>query len=66
MAQPEGFDGRGLWGGHILSFAMANRGTIAGTDNCLWFEQYIGTASFPVQGFSPICGSVVPGDTVPK
>jgi ABC-type branched-subunit amino acid transport system substrate-binding protein len=66
MLNLKGFNGRGLWGGHTLSFAMADRGTISGTDNCLWFEQYVGSAFIPVQGFSPICGSVVPGDTVPK
>jgi ABC-type branched-subunit amino acid transport system substrate-binding protein len=66
MLNLKGFDGRGLWGGHKLSFAMADRGTISSVDNCIWFEQYMGTEFIPVQGFSPICGSVIPGVTVPK
>jgi ABC-type branched-subunit amino acid transport system substrate-binding protein len=66
MLNLKGFDGRGLWGGHKLSFAMADRGTISSIDNCIWFEQYVGSAFIPIKGFSPLCGSVIPGLTVPK
>ncbi len=66
MLNLKGFDGEGLWGGHTLSFAMADRGTMASVDNCIWFEHYVGSTFVPVQGFSPVCGSVVPGLTVPK
>jgi branched-chain amino acid transport system substrate-binding protein len=66
MLNLKGFDGLGLWGGHKLSFAMADRGTMASVDNCIWFEHYQGDAFIPVQGFSPVCGSVVAGETVPK
>jgi branched-chain amino acid transport system substrate-binding protein len=61
MLNLQGFDGRGLWGGHTLSFAMSNRGTISSVDNCIWFEQFVGTSFIPLKGFTPICGSVIPG-----
>jgi branched-chain amino acid transport system substrate-binding protein len=64
MLNLKGFDGNGLWGGHTLSFAMDQRGTIASVDNCIWFVQYVGTSFNPVKGFSPICGSVIPGAKV--
>jgi branched-chain amino acid transport system substrate-binding protein len=66
MLNLQGFDGEGLWGGHKLSFAMAQRGNMASVDNCIWFEHYVGSTFIPVPGFSPICGSLVPGLTVPK
>jgi branched-chain amino acid transport system substrate-binding protein len=66
MLNLKGFEGRGLWGGHKLSFAMADRGTISSVDNCIWFEHYVGSVFIPVPGFSPICGSVIPGETVPR
>jgi ABC-type branched-subunit amino acid transport system substrate-binding protein len=65
MLNLQGFDGEGLWGGHTLSFAMDQRGTMSSVDNCIWFEHYVGSSFIPVQGFSPICGSVIPGITVP-
>jgi hypothetical protein len=61
MLNLKGFDGNGLWGGHTLSFAMAPRGTIASVDNCIWFVHYVGSTFVPVPGFSPKCGSLVPG-----
>jgi branched-chain amino acid transport system substrate-binding protein len=61
MLNLKNFNGDGLWGGHTLSFAMAQRGTIASVDNCIWFVRYQGTQFNPVSGFSPICGSLVPG-----
>lgn len=61
MLNMKGFAGDGLWGGHTLSFAMNQRGTIASVDNCIWFVQYLGSNFVPVKGFSPICGSVIPG-----
>jgi hypothetical protein len=45
---------------------MADRGTISSIDNCMWFEPYVGTQFIPVQGFSPMCGSVTPGERVAK
>jgi ABC-type branched-subunit amino acid transport system substrate-binding protein len=60
------FNGDGLWGGHTLSFAMADRGTMASVDNCIWFEHYTGGQFVPVKNFSPVCGQLVPGATVPK
>jgi branched-chain amino acid transport system substrate-binding protein len=64
MLNLKGFDGEGLWDGRTLSFAMNQRGTIANVDNCVWFEHYEGTTFIPVPGFDPICGSVIPGETV--
>lgn len=61
MLNLKGFDGLGLWGGHTLSFAMADRGTMASVDNCIWFEHYVNGKFVPVSGFSPYCGQVVPG-----
>jgi ABC-type branched-subunit amino acid transport system substrate-binding protein len=66
MLNLKSFNGDGLWGGHKLSFAMADRGTMASVDNCIWFEHYTGGNFVPVQGFSPVCGQLVPGMTVPK
>ncbi len=66
MLALKGFDGEGLWGGRTLSFAMADRGTEASIDNCIWFSQYKGTTFTPISGFDPVCGKVVPGETVPK
>ena len=66
MLNLKGFDGEGLWGGHTLSFAMSDRGTMSSVDNCIWFEHYVGSTFVPVQGFSPICGAIIPGVTVPK
>jgi branched-chain amino acid transport system substrate-binding protein len=57
----QGFNGEGLWGGHTLSFAMSQRGTIASIDNCIWFEHYQGSSFNPVPGFSPFCGQQIPG-----
>lgn len=65
MLSLKGFDGRGLWGGHTLSFAMDQRGTIASIDNCIWFEHYVGSSFIPVPGFDPICGQTIPGLKVP-
>lgn len=64
MLNLKGFDGEGLWGRRTLSFAMNQRGTIANVDNCVWFEHYVGARFVPVQGFDPICGSLIPGETV--
>ncbi len=61
MLNMKGFDGRGLWGGRTESFAMDQRGTILNVENCYWFVQYVSSKFVPVQGFSPACGSIIPG-----
>jgi branched-chain amino acid transport system substrate-binding protein len=66
MLNLKGFDGRGLWGNHTLSFAMSARGNSSSIDNCIYFLHYMGTNFIPVDGFSPYCGQIFPGETVPK
>ena len=61
MLNMKGFDGRGLWGGRTEAFAMDQRGSILNVENCYWFVQYVGSKFVPVQGFSPACGSIIPG-----
>ena len=36
------YQGQGLWGGHSISWAMADRGQVSGADNCEWITQYSG------------------------
>src|SRR5262249_20904928 len=66
MLNLKGFDGRGLWGAHTLSFAMADRGHTSSIDNCIYFLRYMGDKFIPENGFSPYCGDILPGLTVPK
>jgi branched-chain amino acid transport system substrate-binding protein len=54
----------GLFGSHSISFALADRGVVAGADNCQWMTQYSGTDFHVVKGAVPICGQNVPGKTV--
>jgi branched-chain amino acid transport system substrate-binding protein len=66
MLNLKGFDGRGLWGAHTLSFAMADRGHTSSIDNCIYFLRYMGDKFIPENGFSPYCGQILPGVEVPK
>jgi hypothetical protein len=54
----------GLWGSHTLSFAMASRGQAAGVDTCYWIAQLSGSTFHLVSGTDPLCGALVPGETV--
>jgi branched-chain amino acid transport system substrate-binding protein len=59
------YDGAGLYGGHTLNFGLAQRGKGGtGASNCAWFTKFEGNAFHPVQGATPLCGSVIPGKTV--
>jgi ABC-type branched-subunit amino acid transport system substrate-binding protein len=64
MLQMNNYQGQGLWGGHSISWVMADRGQVSGADNCEWVTRYEGTTFNPVAGLSPICGQTVPGKTV--
>jgi branched-chain amino acid transport system substrate-binding protein len=55
------YQGAGLWGGHTLSFAMADRGKQSGVDNCWWITQFQGQTFHLVSGMDPLCGKVLPG-----
>lgn len=58
------YDGAGLFDGHSISFAMAQRGQVSGADNCIWVTEYSGSSFHLVPGMDPICGQTVPGKTV--
>ncbi len=55
------FDAAGLWAGHTVSFALANRGYIADADNCTFVVKYQGSTFHLVPGMDPICGKTVAG-----
>ncbi len=54
----------GLYGSHSLSFALGQRGEVAGVDNCSWVTRFSGSTFHLVAGMDPICGQTVPGKTV--
>ncbi len=58
------YQGQGLWGGHSISWAMADRGQVSGADNCEWVTQYQGSTFHLVSGLTPICGQTVPGKKI--
>jgi len=58
------FDADGLWNGHTVSFALANRGYIADADNCAFVVKYEGTTFHLVAGLDPICGKTIPGKSI--
>jgi branched-chain amino acid transport system substrate-binding protein len=58
------YDGAGLYGGHTISFSRSSRVQKDGGNLCEWVTLYTGGHFQPVQGDSPICGTIVPGKTV--
>jgi ABC-type branched-subunit amino acid transport system substrate-binding protein len=58
------YNGAGLYGSHSLSFALSQRGQVAGVDNCEWVTKFSGSTFHLVSGMDPICGHTVPGKTV--
>ena len=58
------YDGAGLFDGHSVSFALAQRGQVSGADNCIWVTQYSGSSFHLISGMEPICGQTVRGKTV--
>jgi branched-chain amino acid transport system substrate-binding protein len=58
------YQGLGLWGGHSISWAMADRGQVSGADNCEWITQYEGSTFNVVSGLNPICGETVQGKKI--
>lgn len=59
------YDADGLFGSHSLGFALDQRGGGSGADNCLWLTRFSGSSFHLVSGADPICGSLIPGKTVP-
>ncbi len=55
------YQGTGLWGGHSISFALADRGQVEGADNCWWVTQYSGSTFHVIAGLAPLCGQTIPG-----
>jgi branched-chain amino acid transport system substrate-binding protein len=64
MLKITNYQGLGLWGGHSISFAMADRGQVSGADNCIWITQYEGSSFHVISGLDPLCGQTVPGKTI--
>jgi branched-chain amino acid transport system substrate-binding protein len=58
------YSGAGLYGGHVVNFSLSGRGADAGPDNCGWITQFSGTTFHLVAGMDPICGQVIPGESV--
>jgi branched-chain amino acid transport system substrate-binding protein len=55
------YQGLGLWDGHSISWAMADRGQVSGADNCIWITQYQGSTFHVVPGLNPLCGQTISG-----
>jgi ABC-type branched-subunit amino acid transport system substrate-binding protein len=55
------YQGAGLWGGHSISFALADRGQVEGADNCWWITQYSGSTFHVIAGLAPYCGQTIQG-----
>jgi branched-chain amino acid transport system substrate-binding protein len=58
------YSAAGLLGGHTIGFAMDQRGLPAGSQQCTFFVQWSGSSFHLVSGALPICGTVIPGETV--
>ena len=58
------YQGQGLWGGHSISWAMADRGQVSGADNCEWITQYEGSTFHAITGLNPLCGQTVQGKKI--
>jgi branched-chain amino acid transport system substrate-binding protein len=58
------YQGLGLWGGHSISWAMADRGQVSGADNCIWITQYQGTTFHVIPGLAPLCGQTIQGKKI--
>ena len=55
------YDAAGLFGSHSIGFAMNQRGTAAGADNCVWVTRFSGSSFQLVRRADPICGKVIQG-----
>ena len=55
------WDAQGLLGNHHIDI---NNRTTAGMTNCIWIVKLVGSAFQLVPGADPICGHLVPGETV--
>jgi ABC-type branched-subunit amino acid transport system substrate-binding protein len=58
------WDSLGLWGGRTLD--INNRVAVEGPQLCSWVAKLVGTSFQLVPGAEPICGTVIPNETVGK
>ena len=58
------YQGQGLWGGHSISWALADRGQVSGADNCIWITQYEGSTFHVITGLNPLCGKTIQGKKI--
>lgn len=55
------YNAAGLYGSHSISFRPADRGKVAGADNCDWITVFQGSTFHLVPGMDPICGQTITG-----
>jgi branched-chain amino acid transport system substrate-binding protein len=58
------YDAAGLLAGHTMGFAMDQRGLPASAQQCTFFVKWSGNSFHQVSGAEPICGTVIPGESV--
>jgi ABC-type branched-subunit amino acid transport system substrate-binding protein len=58
------FTAMGLFGDHSVD-PNDRENVVAGADNCQWVAQFVGNGFRTVPNALPICGTLVPGKTVP-
>jgi ABC-type branched-subunit amino acid transport system substrate-binding protein len=58
------FTAMGLFGSHSVD-PTDRENVVAGADNCQWVAQFVGNGFKTVPNAIPICGTLVPGKTVP-
>jgi branched-chain amino acid transport system substrate-binding protein len=56
------WDALGLWGGRTLD--INNRTQVTGPGLCTWVAKLVGTTFQLVSGAEPLCGAVIPNETV--
>ena len=54
------YNAAGLFGSHSIGFAMDQRGSYQGADNCIWYVQFSGNSFHLVSGATPLCGKNLP------
>ena len=64
MLAMNNYQGQGLWGGHSISWVLADRGQVSGADNCVWITQYQGSSFHLISGLTPLCGQTIQGKKI--
>jgi ABC-type branched-subunit amino acid transport system substrate-binding protein len=62
LSRVTNFNAAGLFGSHAVN--LSQRAGTQGPDNCGWYTKYSGSTFQLVPGADPLCGTVVPGQTV--